>query len=96
MEPDPPPIEPGRGRLVYDKVRKTIVPQGKPDAEIDRLRADNARLVTEREAERERCAKIAEDWLTTFGDQKPQHVTAQTWACDAVRDIAQLIRSGQP
>jgi hypothetical protein len=43
-------------------------------------------------AERERCAKIAEDWLSTFGQYKPEHIGAQTWANDAVRDIAEAIR----
>lgn len=29
-EQDPPPIEPGTGRLVYDKARRTIVSEQKP------------------------------------------------------------------
>jgi hypothetical protein len=43
-------------------------------------------------AERERCAKIAEEWLETFGAYTPEHVSAQKWASDAVRDIAAAIR----
>jgi hypothetical protein len=45
-----------------------------------------------REVERERCAKIAEKWLTTFGSYTPEHVSAHKWANDAVRDIADAIR----
>jgi hypothetical protein len=43
-------------------------------------------------AERERCAKIADGWLSTFGHVKPEFVTADRWAGDAVRDIAEAIR----
>lgn len=43
-------------------------------------------------AERERCAMIAENWIEVYGATNPQHIDAQTWACDAVRDIAGLIR----
>jgi len=46
-------------------------------------------------AERERCAKIAENWLEVFGATNPQVIDAQTWANDAVRDIADLIRHPQ-
>lgn len=45
-----------------------------------------------RDDERERCAKIAENWLEVYGQTSPQVIDAQTWACDAVRDIADLIR----
>ncbi len=50
------------------------------------------------EAERERCAKLAELWLTTFGERGPTSaaVSAQTWANDAVKDIAEAIREGAP
>jgi hypothetical protein len=44
--------------------------------------------------ERERCAKIAEGWLATYGKHKPEYVSAQTWAVDAVEDIAEEIRKG--
>jgi hypothetical protein len=44
-------------------------------------------------AERERCAKIADGWIATFGEKNPTHVTAQKWAVDAVKDIAEAIRS---
>lgn len=47
-------------------------------------------------AERERCAKIAEGWLATFGGYKPEVIDAQTWASDAVRDIAEAIRHPKP
>ena len=47
-------------------------------------------------AERERCAKIAENWLEIYGATQPQHIDAQTWAGDAVRDIAELIRHPKP
>lgn len=41
--------------------------------------------------ERERCARIAEDWLTAFANQSPAHIGAQKWASDAVRDITDAI-----
>lgn len=44
-------------------------------------------------AERDRCAKVAENWLEVYGATNPQHIDPQTWACDAVRDIAGLIRN---
>jgi hypothetical protein len=44
-------------------------------------------------AERERCAKIADGWLEHFGAHQPVAIDAQTWACDAVRDIADAIRN---
>jgi hypothetical protein len=43
--------------------------------------------------ERQRCAKIAEDWIELFGARVPEHVTAQKWATDAVKDIVDAIRS---
>lgn len=45
-------------------------------------------------AERESCAKIADDWLEAFGKRGPTSgaVSAQTWANDAVRDLADEIR----
>lgn len=43
--------------------------------------------------ERERCAKIADEWLTVWAERTPQYVSAQTWACDAVKDIAAAIRA---
>ena len=46
-------------------------------------------------AERKRCAKIAEGWLAEFADKKPKHVSAQTWATDAVKDIVDAIRKRQ-
>tara|TARA_R110000868_G_scaffold158980_2_gene387420 strand:+ start:2084 stop:2482 length:399 start_codon:yes stop_codon:yes gene_type:complete len=46
----------------------------------------------ERDAVIEECAKIADGWLAAFGEQKPQFVTAQHWADDAVADIADNIR----
>lgn len=46
-------------------------------------------------AERERCAKIADAWLTDFGDKEPKYVSAQTWASDAVKDIAAAIRGNR-
>lgn len=45
------------------------------------------------EAERERCAQIADRWLDIFGAVNPETIDAQTWACDAVRDIADRIRN---
>lgn len=45
--------------------------------------------------ERERCAEIAEDWLEISGAEKPQFITPQNWAADAVRDIADAIRNPQ-
>lgn len=42
--------------------------------------------------EREACAKVADDWLSAYGNRNPKFVDAQTWACDAVRDIADAIR----
>jgi hypothetical protein len=47
------------------------------------------------ESVREECAKIADNWLVIFGETNPQHVSAQTWANDAVADIAAAIRSGK-
>jgi len=44
-------------------------------------------------AERERCAKIVENWLAMFGAKDPQYVSAQVWANDAMRDILDAIRS---
>lgn len=44
--------------------------------------------------ERERCAKIAEGWLAAWAHKNPEHVSAQKWASDAVKDIADAIRSG--
>lgn len=42
--------------------------------------------------EREACAKVADDWLSAYGNRNPKFVDAQTWACGAVRDIANAIR----
>lgn len=44
------------------------------------------------EAERNRCAKIAENWLEVYGGTNPAHIDARTWACDAIQDIADAIR----
>jgi hypothetical protein len=46
-------------------------------------------------AERARCISIVETWLQTFGAKNPQLISAQTWATDALKDIADLIRSGK-
>ena len=62
------------------------------DLRSDETKAIDAAIRKAREDERERCAKIADDWLAVFGDRKPEHVSAQTWANDAVRDIAEEIR----
>lgn len=43
-------------------------------------------------AERERCAKVCDDWIKTFGKGSIQHVPATEYATDAVADIADLIR----
>jgi hypothetical protein len=43
-------------------------------------------------AEREACAKAADDWLAAFKDRNPVHVSAREWACGAVMDIAENIR----
>ncbi len=40
----------------------------------------------------EECAAIADNWLSVFGGQKPEFITAQHWADDAVTDIAENIR----
>jgi len=40
----------------------------------------------------EQCAAIADNWLAIFGGQKPEFITAQHWADDAVTDIAENIR----
>lgn len=46
---------------------------------------------------RDEAVKVAEEWLIHFGDrQPPQHVSAQQWAGDAVRDIADALRSVPP
>jgi hypothetical protein len=42
--------------------------------------------------ERERCAKIAERWLADLGGYRPETISAQKWACDAIRDIIGNIR----
>lgn len=44
-------------------------------------------------AERERCLKIVNEWLSLFGEKDPQYVSVKTWATDAIRDIADLIRT---
>lgn len=46
-------------------------------------------------AERERCAKAAENWLEVYGAANPIHISARQWASDAVRDIADAIRNPQ-
>lgn len=45
------------------------------------------------EREREECAKIADTWLIMFSERQPENISAQKWACDAVRDIAEAIRN---
>jgi hypothetical protein len=69
-------IESGAVEPLLDNIEKTI------------LAAERAA----REEERERCAKITEGWLEQFAERTPQYVSAQKWACDAVRDIAAAIR----
>jgi len=44
------------------------------------------------EAEKERCAKVADGWLNEYAGFSPQYVSANKWANDAVRDIAAAIR----
>lgn len=48
------------------------------------------------EAERERAAKVADNWTKQFGAISIQHVPAQKYATDAVADIAAAIRAGEP
>ena len=44
-------------------------------------------------AERERCAKICDDWLARFKNLNPKYdVSAKKCATDAVLDIADAIR----
>lgn len=52
-----------------------------------------AKIAAAVKAERERCAKIAEGWLETFGAYKPEHIGAHKWAADAVRNIIDNIRN---
>lgn len=60
---------------------------------VDNRSAMSEEIETAVKAERDRCAKIAENWLVHFGAVQPEVIDAQTWACDAVRDIAEAIRN---
>lgn len=62
-------------------------------AERDALAAKLAQAEGEIATMRERAAKVADDWIAVFGARDPKHVSTQTWACDAVRDIAEAIRA---
>lgn len=42
-------------------------------------------------AERQRCAKIADDWIKIFGASEIGSVSAREYAVDAVKDISQAI-----
>lgn len=42
---------------------------------------------------REACVKVCDDWLALFASRGPQYVSAQNWANDAVKDIADAIRA---
>ena len=53
---------------------------------------DKLYTLSDLEALRERCAKVCDEWLNTFGTYEPTHVSAQNWANDAVKDIAGIIR----
>lgn len=41
----------------------------------------------------EECARVADQWLFNFEHLKPTVIDAQCWVSDAVRDIADVIRS---
>lgn len=56
-------------------------------------REDVQAVIDALRGERERCAKIAENWLEVYGATNPTVISPQTWACDAVRDIADAIRN---
>ena len=67
---------------------------------MEDLRSDERKEIDEaiakaRSDERERCANIANEWIRLWGDKKPEHISAQTWASDAVKDIADAIRQPQ-
>ena len=49
----------------------------------------------ERAAERmrERAAAVADSWLENFGQFAPKYLSAQTWANDAMRDLAEIVRA---
>lgn len=47
------------------------------------------------EAERNRYIAICQGWLEAFQHRRPQYVSAQDWACDAIKDIIDGISSNQ-
>lgn len=60
------------------------------------IRALQSELTATRNAleeERERCAKVCDEWLAKFASYAPSYVSAQDWANDAVKDIAIVIRA---
>ena len=61
------------------------------DLRSDERKAIDASIASAVTSERERCAKVAEDWLRDCGDIEPE-TTSQEWARDAVRDITDAIR----
>jgi hypothetical protein len=45
---------------------------------------------------REECGAICDEWLAQFSDKEIEFTTAREYATDAVKDIAELIRTGAP
>lgn len=54
-------------------------------------------LAAERDAAardmRERCATVCDQWIGAHQHFQPKIISAQTWATDAIEDIAEAIRA---
>ena len=62
----------------------------------ERANAAELRLMAAVLAENEACAALVQGWLAVYADRRPEHVSAQTWACDAVTDLVDAIRARYP
>ena len=77
----------------------TITPQDYRDYFVVQAaweRAAYALIEAERrgaERMRDRAAAVADSWLENFGQFAPKHLSAQSWANDAMRDLAEIIRA---
>lgn len=67
----------------------TIADLGIVEAQVASLRKQLVSAVAD---ERERCARICDDWVAKFGKGSIEYVPATEYATDAVCDIADLIR----
>lgn len=74
------------------------------DAEIadalDALNAETARAIAAEssrdaavEAEREACLSVLQRWVEVFGTTQIQYTSAREYACDAIQDCIDIVRS---